>query len=54
MEALWEDLSKDDALMDSPEWHREALQETEERLASGEEQILDWHDAKRALGKRFE
>ncbi len=54
MEALWEDLSKDDALIDSPVWHREVLQETEGRLESGEEQILDWRAAKRELRKRFE
>jgi hypothetical protein len=54
MEALWEDLSKDDASLDSPAWHREALQETEGRLASGEERILDWQGAKRELRKRFE
>ena len=54
MEALWEDLSKDDDSVKSPAWHQEALQETERRLRSGEEHVLDWHGAKRDLRKRFE
>jgi hypothetical protein len=53
MEALWADLSQNDDV-ESPAWHKDALEETEARLASGEEKILDWDDAKRDLRKRFE
>lgn len=53
MEAIWADLSKEEEL-ESPEWHREALRETEERLASGEEKLIDWEAAKKELRKRFE
>lgn len=53
MEALWADLSQNDDI-ESPAWHKDALEETEARLASGEEKILDWDDAKRDLRKRFE
>jgi len=31
MEALWEDLSRDDVEINSPAWHAEALRETEVR-----------------------
>lgn len=54
MEAIWEDLSNEEDQIDSPDWHRKALQETELRLSSGQEKIVDWQDAKRDLRKRFE
>ncbi len=54
MEAIWEDLSKEDAEVESPKWHQEALQETEQRLNSGEENKVDWHTAKKELRERFE
>lgn len=52
MEALWEDLSRDERQVESPEWHREALQEAEKRFDSGQESMMDWQDAKRELRKR--
>lgn len=54
MEAIWEDLSKDDDQIESPDWHLQTLQETDQRLRSGQENIVDWHDAKKELRKRFE
>jgi len=52
MEALWNDLSRDDLQTESPAWHQDALAETERRLQSGAEQLLDWEEAKRELRKR--
>ena len=49
MEALWEDLSRDEAEVKSPAWHADALHETAERVARGEEKILDWEQAKSKL-----
>ncbi|HBC89675.1 MAG TPA: acyl-protein synthetase [Lentisphaeria bacterium] len=54
MEAIWADLSKDDANIESPAWHGEVLKETEARVASGQEKATDWATAKRNLRKRFE
>ncbi|MFZ2658154.1 MAG: addiction module protein [Victivallales bacterium] len=54
MEAIWADLSRDDAGVESPEWHGKLLKETAARMASGQEQIADWTTAKRELRKRFE
>ncbi|MDY7036732.1 MAG: addiction module protein [Thermodesulfobacteriota bacterium] len=54
MEAIWEDLSKEDTEVESPKWHQEALQETEQRLNLGEEEKVDWQTAKKDLRKRFE
>ena len=54
LEAIWADLSKDDAQVESPAWHEEVLRETEARLAAGQEGIKDWQTAKRELRKLFE
>lgn len=51
MEALWADLSRDEAEVESPAWHADALRETSERVARGEEKILDWEQAKAELRK---
>ena len=49
MEALWADLSLVDEDYESPAWHESALRETEARVASGQEQQVDWEEAKRRL-----
>ena len=54
MEAIWTELAKDDADVESPAWHDAALRETEARVARGQEKIIDWMKAKRDLRKRFE
>lgn len=54
MEAIWEDLSKEDKEIESPNWHQDALQETKRRLKSGEEKTVDWPAAKKELRERFE
>jgi hypothetical protein len=54
MEAIWEDLSNDEEQIESPDWHKKALLETEHRLSSGQEKIVDWQDAKKELRDRFE
>ena len=54
MEAIWEDLSKDEDQIESPDWHQKVLQETENLLAAGDEKIVDWETGKKDLRKRFE
>jgi hypothetical protein len=54
MEAIWEDLSRDEAAFESPAWHREELAATEERVKAGKEQFIDWEQAKKELRERFE
>lgn len=53
MEALWEDLSRTEAEIESPSWHQDVLRETEARFAAGQEQVTDWEAAKKALRNRF-
>ena len=54
MEALWADLSQDDSAVESPAWHVQELQKTEERYLAGKEKVLDWNQAKKDLRKQFE
>ena len=49
METLWADLSRDEAEVESLAWHADALRETAERMARGEEEILDWEQTKAEL-----
>ena len=51
MEILWVELSREESELDSPAWHATALRETAERFARGEEQALDWTQAKAELRK---
>ena len=50
MEALWEDLSAKDTF-ESPLWHGEKLRETQERLDNGQEEVVNWEEAKNKLKK---
>jgi hypothetical protein len=54
MEMIWENFRHGDTAIESPEWHRELLMQTESRISSREERITDWSNAKRELRQRFE
>jgi hypothetical protein len=54
MEVLWADLSRDEALVESPAWHAEELRKTQARVAAGQEEIVDWEEGKKRLRKMFE
>jgi Putative addiction module component len=52
MEALWEDLSRHSDVFESPEWHRDVLEERERCIVSGEAKFTDWERAKADIRKR--
>ena len=54
MEAIWDELTHEAKPLESPAWHKQALLETEHRLATGQEKSVDWQKAKIELRKRFE
>jgi len=51
MEALWADLSRQGDAYESPDWHREVLEERERLIASGEAKFIDWEQAKADIRK---
>jgi Putative addiction module component len=52
MEALWADLSQDEALVDSPPWHGDVLRESEQLVKAGKAKFMDWDTAKAVLRRR--
>jgi putative addiction module component (TIGR02574 family) len=52
VEALWEDLSAEPEVLESPAWHWEELEKTAQAHEAGEVEVLDWEDAKQRLKRR--
>ena len=51
LDELWADLSRKPDDVPSPAWHGEVLAERDAALERGEEEILDWEEAKARLRK---
>ncbi len=49
MEEIWTDLIKHEDQISSPLWHKDFLEEREERVKKGQETILDWDEAKERI-----
>ncbi len=52
MEALWKNMSRNPDEIESPDWHRQVLEERERALAKGEIEFMDWDEAKAYIRKR--
>jgi len=52
MEALWADLSRDEAGIDSPGWHGVILRETERLVRDGKAKFSDWQTARRRIHRK--
>ena len=52
MEALWADLSKDDDRFESPDWHAQALRESERAMKDGRAEFSDWEKAKKRIRRK--
>ncbi len=51
MEAIWDDLTKDERSLESPNWHEDVLKDREKALAAGKVTISDWDQAKDRIRK---
>lgn len=49
IEQFWEELSREEASIESPAWHAEALANAEQAVASGQAEFIDWDQAKERL-----
>jgi hypothetical protein len=47
MEAIWDDLCKKADSLSSPTWHKNVLAEREEQIKNGEDEFMDWEQAKK-------
>ena len=48
MEALWEDITREEGQLEVPQWHKNLL-DGREALERGEIRVLDWEDAKKEI-----
>ncbi len=48
MEQIWDALCQTSDF-NSPDWHKNLLEERERRIKEGKEEILDWEESKRQL-----
>jgi hypothetical protein len=53
MEAIWADLSRDEAQVESPEWHRDVLKDRDAKAKSGREKFVSWETAKKQLRRKL-
>ena len=53
METLWADLSRNEALYESPAWHGDVLNDRAERVKNGTESFMDWETAKQQLREKL-
>ena len=49
MEAIWDDLSRQEQDLEVPQWHQDLLDKRERLLAEGKAQFVDWEQAKRQI-----
>jgi hypothetical protein len=49
MEAIWDDLCKKADSLSSPSWHKNVLMEREEQIKNGEDEFMDWAQAKKQI-----
>ena len=52
LEALWQDLSRAEGEVDSPEWHGQVLAERDRLTESGKEEFVDRETAKKTAQGR--
>ncbi len=49
METIWDNLCKKADSLSSPLWHKNILDEREERIKNGDEEFVDWDKAKKYI-----
>jgi hypothetical protein len=53
MEALWDNLCRDETQIPVPDWHKELLDERRRQVESGEATFADWETAKARIRERI-
>lgn len=49
MEAIWDDLSRDESALEVTQWHKDVLDEREQKIANGSAHFIEWDDAKKKI-----
>ena len=53
MEALWKVMAQRPEEIESPDWHREVLEERRKAVENGEVEYIDWEVAKQQIRNRI-
>ena len=53
MELLWDDLARSPEAVESPNWHKDILDERRQMVADGKTQFTDWNAAKTEIRKKL-
>jgi hypothetical protein len=53
MELLWDDLARSPEAVESPNWHKDILDERRQMVADGKTQFTDWNAAKSEIRKKL-
>jgi hypothetical protein len=54
MEAIWDDISREEERLEVPQWHKDILDEREQLIADGKAKFIDWEEAKRQINEATE
>jgi putative addiction module component (TIGR02574 family) len=54
MEAIWDDIAREEESLAVPDWHKAILDERERLLADGKTRYIDWEDAKKQITEALE
>ena len=52
MEALWDDLCRQEEAVPVPQWHKDLLDERERLVEQGKARFIDWEAAKKRISER--
>jgi hypothetical protein len=53
LETIWDDLSRDETVFESPAWHENILNERREAFSDGTVQHSDWAEAKERIRRNL-
>jgi hypothetical protein len=54
MELIWEDLSRDEQNVNSPDWHEHVLKDREKAFKEGKISVSGWNEAKKRIKRKVE
>jgi hypothetical protein len=49
LQILWDDLTRNETVLESPDWHEEILKDRDQAVSSGRVKVSDWEEAKERI-----
>lgn len=54
MEAIWDEISREEESLEVAQWHKDILDERERLISEGKAQFIEWEDAKKQIKEAIE